>query len=335
MTKVANVILYMLHKQVKHLNDKKVAIMLFLIDYNHLKYCGKKIFNDEYIKGTRHPEPVIISELFDIVANEEDLEEDDERIFLMQELLDYLDSIKPKILILNGDIIDIWQFRKSYFPKSHLKVVKKLISFTSKGTKVYYITGNHDEMLRKFSDTHMGNFSLIDKLVLNLDGKKAWFFHGDVFDSSVHSAKWIAKLGGYGYDYLILLNRLINWCLIKLGKEPYSLSKKIKGSVKKAVKFISDFETTATEIAIENNYDFVCCGHIHEPKMIHQTTKKGSTLYLNSGDWIENLSALECVDGNWSVFYFEEHKHTLMQNLEEIEFNYSLDELIVSILNKK
>ena len=98
------------------------------------------------------------------------------------ELLDYLDSIKPKILILNGDIIDIWQFRKSYFPKSYLKVVKKLISFTSKGTKVYYITGNHDEMLRKFSDTHMGNFSLIDKLVLNLDGKKAWFFHGDVFD---------------------------------------------------------------------------------------------------------------------------------------------------------
>ena len=86
MTKVANVILYMLHKQVKHLNDKKVAIMLFLMDYNHLKYCEKKIFNDEYIKGTRHPEPVIVSELFDIVENEEDLEEDDEIIFLMQEL---------------------------------------------------------------------------------------------------------------------------------------------------------------------------------------------------------------------------------------------------------
>ncbi|WP_288985073.1 UDP-2,3-diacylglucosamine diphosphatase [uncultured Flavobacterium sp.] len=249
------------------------------------------------------------------------------------ELLDYLDSIKPKILILNGDIIDIWQFRKSYFPKSYLKVVKKLISFTSKGTKVYYITGNHDEMLRKFSDTHMGNFSLIDKLVLNLDGKKAWFFHGDVFDSSVHSAKWIAKLGGYGYDYLILLNRLINWCLIKLGKEPYFLSKKIKGSVKKAVKFISDFETTATEIAIENNYDFVCCGHIHEPKMIHQITKKGSTLYLNSGDWIENLTALEYNKKRWKLYHHKKIKKVSEEEYFELETKLSgqlLDSLLFS-----
>ena len=91
MTKVANVILYMLLKQVKQLNDKKVSIMLFLMDYNHQKYCGQKLFNETYIKGSRHPEPIVLSELFDIVANEEDLEEDDERIFLMQEFLDYLD----------------------------------------------------------------------------------------------------------------------------------------------------------------------------------------------------------------------------------------------------
>ena len=247
------------------------------------------------------------------------------------ELLHYLDTIKPKILILNGDIIDIWQFRKSYFPKSHLKVVKKLISFASKGTKVYYITGNHDEMLRKFSDTHMGHFSLIDKLVLELDGKKAWFFHGDVFDSSVHSAKWIAKLGGYGYDYLILLNRFINWCLLKFGKEPYSLSKKIKGSVKKAVKFISDFETTATEIAIENNYDFVCCGHIHEPKIIQQDTKKGSTLYLNSGDWIENLTALEYHKKQWKIYYHEKMENVIEDEPVEIHHNLS-SELIDSLL---
>lgn len=250
------------------------------------------------------------------------------------ELLHYLDTIKPKILILNGDIIDIWQFRKSYFPKSHLKVVKKLISFASKGTKVYYITGNHDEMLRKFSDTHMGHFSLIDKLVLELDGKKAWFFHGDVFDSSVHSAKWIAKLGGYGYDYLILLNRFINWCLLKFGKEPYSLSKKIKGSVKKAVKFISDFETTATEIAIENNYDFVCCGHIHEPKIIQQDTKKGSTLYLNSGDWIENLTALEYHKKQWKIYYHEKMENVIEDEPVEIHHNLS-NELIDSLLFSK
>lgn len=234
-----------------------------------------------------------------------------------KELLEYLNSIKPKTLILNGDIIDIWNFRKSYFPKSHLKVIKKLLSFSTKGTKVYYLTGNHDEMLRKFSNTHMGNFSLLDKVVLELDGKKAWFFHGDVFDSSVHSAKWIAKLGGLGYDYLILINRFVNWCLKKIGKEPYSLSKKIKGSVKKAVKFISDFEKTASDIAIDNQYDFVVCGHIHEPKIIRKSSSKGSTLYLNSGDWIENLTALEYNRKRWKLY---EHKPILEVNEEEEYF---------------
>ncbi|UUC44987.1 UDP-2,3-diacylglucosamine diphosphatase [Flavobacterium cerinum] len=244
-----------------------------------------------------------------------------------KELLKYLNTIKPKTLILNGDIIDIWQFRKSYFPKSHLKVVKKLLDFSSKGTKVYYITGNHDEMLRKFSDTTMGNFSIVDKLVLELHDKKAWIFHGDIFDSSVHHAKWIAKLGGIGYDYLILLNRFINWCLIKMGKEPYSLSKKIKSSVKKAVKFISDFETTATDLAIEKNYDYVICGHIHEPKIIEKENKKGKTLYLNSGDWIENLTALEYNKKRWKLYQYSaetiqpeeedyfEHENQLSQEL--------------------
>ncbi|MBK0368479.1 UDP-2,3-diacylglucosamine diphosphatase [Flavobacterium agrisoli] len=225
-----------------------------------------------------------------------------------KELYNYLSSIKPKILILNGDIIDGWQFRKSYFPKSHLKVIQKIISFATKGTKVYYVTGNHDEILRKFSEMFMGNFSLVDKLVLELDGKKAWIFHGDVFDASVQHSKWIAKLGGLGYDYLILLNRFINWMLAKVGKEPYSLSKRIKASVKKAVKHISDFETTATDLAIEKKYDYVICGHIHEPKITNVTNKQGATLYLNSGDWVENLTALEYRKKRWKLHYYQQNK---------------------------
>jgi UDP-2,3-diacylglucosamine pyrophosphatase LpxH len=223
-----------------------------------------------------------------------------------KELLNYLASIKPKILVLNGDIIDIWQFRKSYFPTEHFKVIKKIINYASKGTKVYYLTGNHDEMLRKFSDTFAGNFSLLDKIVLDLDGKQAWIFHGDVFDASVQHSKWIAKLGGLGYDHLILLNRFVNFCLHKLGKEPYSFSKKIKTSVKKAVKHISDFEATATDLAIEKKYDYVICGHIHEPKIIEKTNRLGSTLYLNSGDWVENLTALEYNNKRWKLFKYSE-----------------------------
>ena len=130
MTKVANVILYMLHKQVKHLTDKKVAIMLFLIDFNHLKYCGKKIFNDEYIKGSRHPEPAIVGELFDIVANEEDLEEEDDRIYLMQELLDYLDIEvieKEKFIELNFIKMEE-DFDESIFDKDEIKTIHKIVS---------------------------------------------------------------------------------------------------------------------------------------------------------------------------------------------------------------
>ncbi|HEX8576266.1 MAG TPA: UDP-2,3-diacylglucosamine diphosphatase [Flavobacterium sp.] len=250
------------------------------------------------------------------------------------ELHHYLSGIKPKVLVLNGDIVDIWQFRKSYFPKSHLKVIKKLIDFASKGTEVYYITGNHDEMLRKFSDANVGNFSIVDKLVLELDNKKAWIFHGDVFDASVNHAKWIAKLGSAGYDYLILLNRFVNWCLKKLDKEPYSFSKKIKSSVKKAVKHISDFETTATELAIENKYDYVICGHIHEPKMVRAANKNGATMYLNSGDWIENLTALEYNKKRWKLYNYKEHNALIEEDYFEMETQLS-EQLVASLIFTK
>jgi UDP-2,3-diacylglucosamine pyrophosphatase LpxH len=225
-----------------------------------------------------------------------------------KQLLTYLNSIEPKKLILNGDIIDIWQFQKRYFPKSHLSVIKKIMDFAADGVEVIYITGNHDEMLRKFAETRMGNLSVVNKLVLRLDGKKAWFFHGDVFDISIQRAKWLAKLGGWGYNMLILLNRGVNWVLEKSGKERYSLSKKIKNSVKGAVKYISDFEQVATELAIENGYDYVICGHIHQPKILKKETKNGSTTYMNSGDWVENFTALEYQFKRWKIYNYKSDK---------------------------
>ena len=250
-----------------------------------------------------------------------------------KELLDYLSSIKPKILVLNGDIIDIWQFRKSYFPSKHLEVIKKIISMSTKGTKVYYITGNHDEFLRKFTDLHMGNISLIDKLVLELDHKRAWIFHGDVFDASITQAKWLAKLGGWGYDILILINRFINWVLARFNKEPYSLSKKIKNNVKSAVKFITNFENVCVELAIENDYDYVICGHIHEPKIEFMENEKGEVFYLNSGDWIENLTALEYNNKKWKLY-----KHDRNFCSDENEYNFEdenkLAEQFIAVLKK-
>ncbi len=229
------------------------------------------------------------------------------------ELLHYLKSVKPKIVILNGDIIDIWQFSKRYWPKAHMKVIKQILHWMGKGVKIYYITGNHDEMLRKFVGFKMGSLRIVNKVILPLEnGKTAWFFHGDVFDITMQHSKWLAKLGAIGYDTLILINRVVNFISEKVFKKgKLSLSKKIKNSVKSAVKFINSFEQTAADIAIENKYDFVVCGHIHQPEMREITNDQGKTMYLNSGDWIENLTALEYVNNEWSIYRFNENEMKL------------------------
>jgi UDP-2,3-diacylglucosamine pyrophosphatase LpxH len=226
-----------------------------------------------------------------------------------KELLNYLRSIKPGILILNGDIIDMWQFKKRYWPKSHMKVVKYLIGMAARGTQVYYITGNHDETLRKFAGLEMGNLSIVNQVVLDLDGKKAWFFHGDVFDVIMQYSKWIARLGSFGYDLLIQFNILVNHISKMFGRGKISLSKKIKDNVKTAVKYINNFEETAARLAIRKGYDYIVCGHIHHPdaRMI-EDGKGEAILYLNSGDWVENLSALEYKKGKWKIYLYSEDK---------------------------
>ena len=245
-------------------------------------------------------------------------------------LLTYLNSIAPKILILNGDIIDTWHFKKRYFPKSHLKVIKKIIDMAAHGVRVIYITGNHDEAFRRFAGTELGNISIVNKQVLDLDGKKAWFFHGDVFDVSIKHAKWLAKLGGYGYDLLTVLNRYINWGLDKMGKERFSLSKKVKNGVKNAIKFIKNYETEIAHLAIENGYDYVVCGHIHQPKMEIIETKNGKTMYLNSGDWIENFTALEYQFKRWKIYHFDEDKLAPF-SVNEDDDSLDMQDLIAAI----
>jgi UDP-2,3-diacylglucosamine pyrophosphatase LpxH len=233
-----------------------------------------------------------------------------------KELLKYLKSIKPKQVVLNGDIIDIWQFSKRYWPKSHMKVVKYLMELIGQGVKVHYVTGNHDEMLRKFVGFELGSFAITNKLILNLHGKKAWIFHGDVFDVTMQHSKWIAKLGAIGYDFLILLNRGINFCYKKFGKGQVSMSKKIKNGVKSAVKFINNFEKVAADIAIDNEFDYVICGHIHQPEIKIIKTTKGKVVYLNSGDWIENLTALEYHRGKWKLYRYEDDLVTKAYDME-------------------
>ncbi|UXP32671.1 UDP-2,3-diacylglucosamine diphosphatase [Reichenbachiella agarivorans] len=223
-----------------------------------------------------------------------------------KELLAYLKSISPNQVILNGDIIDIWQFSKRYWPKSHMKIVSQIFKWITKGIKVTYITGNHDEILRKFEGFSVGTFELQNKMVMELKGKKVWVFHGDVFDVTMQHTRWVAKLGAIGYDSLIMINQVVNFISEFVGQGRISLSKKVKNSVKSAVKFINQFEDTATQIAADSGYEYVICGHIHHPEMKKYDTENGPVMYLNSGDWIENLTSLEYHKGEWSLFQFED-----------------------------
>lgn len=249
-----------------------------------------------------------------------------------KQLNSYLKSIQPKTLVLNGDIIDIWNFRKRYFPKDHLKVVRTILKMAASGVDVHYITGNHDEALRRFSNTTIGKIQLSNKLVLKLDGKKVWIFHGDIFDRSIQGAKIVAKLGGWGYDFLILFNRLLNDVLTAIGREKYSFSKMVKERVKQAVKFIGDFETVASDLAIEKGYDAVICGHIHQPQIRKVQSAKGSTMYMNSGDWVENLTSLEYMDKKWQMFTFPQSKTVSFDDTEDDPFdNDLLEELIKAV----
>jgi UDP-2,3-diacylglucosamine pyrophosphatase LpxH len=222
------------------------------------------------------------------------------------ELLQYLKSIKPKTVVLNGDIIDIWQFNKRYWPATHMMVVKHLVGLIARDVPVYLIPGNHDEMLRRFKGFQMGSLKITNKLSLKIEGKRLWIFHGDVFDVVMQHSRWLAKLGAIGYDMLILINSLVNYVSLKMGRGKISLSKKVKNSVKSAVKFINKFEETVCDIAAENNYDYVVCGHIHQPEIKEVQTKHGHVTYMNSGDWIENLTALEYTNSQWSIYRYNE-----------------------------
>ncbi|UYZ63892.1 UDP-2,3-diacylglucosamine diphosphatase [Hymenobacter weizhouensis] len=222
------------------------------------------------------------------------------------ELLRYLKSIRPRVLVLNGDIVDIWQFSKNYWPPAHMRVVRYLARLAGKGTRIHYLTGNHDELLRKFAGTRLGAFSIDNKLVLDLPHGKTWLFHGDVFDVTMRHSRWLARLGGHGYDLLILLNRLVNWGLQRLGRPRVALSKAVKDRVKSAVSLVSDFEQTAAAIAADQGYRYVACGHIHCPEIKPLATARGEVTYLNSGDWVENLTALEyTAEQGWQLYRFQ------------------------------
>ena len=223
------------------------------------------------------------------------------------EVLAYLDTINANKIVINGDFVDIMLFNKRFWPSSHMKVIKYFLDLISQGKEIYYVTGNHDELMRKFLNFKIQNFKIVNQIVLDTDEGKVWIFHGDVFDFSIQT-QWLTKLAGFLYDYMIIFNSWINKKIMRpLGQKRLNFSKTIKSNVKTAVQYFANFEMKAAEVAQKNGYKYVVCGHIHTPKIESFNINGEQVIYMNSGDWLESLSSLEYVDNKWSIYM---HKRT-------------------------
>ncbi|MFW6043776.1 MAG: UDP-2,3-diacylglucosamine diphosphatase [Marinilabiliaceae bacterium] len=222
------------------------------------------------------------------------------------QLYAYLKTIQPETLVLNGDIIDGWRFSPSYFPTSHLRVIRYLFKMAENGTRIIFLPGNHDEVGRRFTGIDFGRFQVENKVVLDLDDKLTWIFHGDVFDVVMHHSKWMAKIGAVGYGILAVITRMVNGVLSLVGRRPISLAGKIKDKIKGGKKEeVSNFEAMAARLAIKKGYHFVICGHIHRPAKKRIKSPIGSITYLNSGDWVDNMTALEYENGDWHLKHWD------------------------------
>ncbi|HXU28203.1 MAG TPA: UDP-2,3-diacylglucosamine diphosphatase [Bacteroidia bacterium] len=222
-----------------------------------------------------------------------------------KELVKFLKANTCDRLILNGDIIDGWQLKKNgKWKKSHTRFFKRIIQMIEAyNTDVIYLRGNHDDFLDHIIPFRIGSISIQLDYILESGTKKYYVVHGDVFDTVTTNLKWIAKLGDIGYTFLLWLNQRYNNYRLKRGLPYYSLSQAIKAKVKKAVSYISDYENQLLSLAEIKKCDGIICGHIHQPAM----KTIGNLEYMNSGDWVESLSALvENYEGQWEIVYYQD-----------------------------
>ncbi len=220
-------------------------------------------------------------------------------------LLDFLKWHECDHLYLVGDIIDGWQLKKNwYWKQSHNDVVQKILRKARKGTRVVYIAGNHDEVVRQFIGLAFGDIEIADETTHTLlDGRTLWITHGDLFDGLIQHAKWLAYLGDGLYTVILKLNNYFNHVRHRLGLSYWSLSQYLKHKVKNAVSFITAFEEVLTAEARRRGYDGVLCGHIHKAEI----RDVNGILYCNDGDWVESLSAIvETTTGELKVVYWHQ-----------------------------
>lgn len=234
-----------------------------------------------------------------------------------KELCDFLRSVNCDTLIMNGDIIDGWHLQKGgkgNWKKEHtdfFKIIMKMME--NYNTKVIYVRGNHDDFIDHLAPFTFSNLQIVKDYTHSRNDKTYYVVHGDVFDNITSNMLWLAKLGDIGYTFLLWINRLYNVYRAKNGLPYFSLSQSIKQKVKSAVSYISDYEKELVLLAKAKHADGIICGHIHQAADqlidgIH---------YLNSGDWVETMSALlEHEDGNWEVYMHNKIKNNAVPILD-------------------
>jgi len=243
-----------------------------------------------------------------------------------KEIARFLKQFHCENLILNGDIIDGWQLKKSgSWKRKHTRFFNRVLKMMeSQSTNVYYLRGNHDDFLDQILPLQIGRLQILADMTYESNGKTYFITHGDVFDSITTNLRWIAYLGDVGYTFLLWLNRVVNYYRYKKGLPYFSLSQFVKGKVKQAVSYVDDYETELAKMAKAKGCDGIICGHIHkaENRMID------GVHYLNSGDWVETMSALaEDHEGNWELIYFNQIDFKKMDTPQEISIPSRMEDL--------
>jgi UDP-2,3-diacylglucosamine pyrophosphatase LpxH len=218
-----------------------------------------------------------------------------------EEFIAFLEKHPTDLLILNGDIIDGWALnRGAKWKKQHTKVISKLLKLSNK-IQIVWIRGNHDEFLQEFMGNHFGGIEIREDYVLNIHNsmESYYIFHGDVIDVFITKYKWLSKIGSIGYDFALWLNRWYNKYRVWRNLPYQSISQKIKSGVKAATNYVNDFEVTALSMATKKGCHGVICGHIHQPEDRIINGKR----YLNSGDWVENMTAI-CVEDTGELYLY-------------------------------
>ena len=232
-------------------------------------------------------------------------------------LLDFLRSTECEYLFLVGDIIDIWAMKRRglYWPQAHNNVIRTILGKAKHGTKVIYVPGNHDEMLRDYNGLVFGNVEIHqDYIHETADGRRLLMLHGDEFDSVIRYSRFIGYLGDTAYDFLLYLNRGVNYFRRKLGFPYWSIAAYLKNKVKNAVNVISNFEKAVAHEARKRNVDGLVCGHIHHAEMRYIN----GVLYCNDGDWVESCTAMvERQNGILEILHWSDSVHTMVT--EEVD----------------